>query len=870
MDLREINQAYAKVKKFYLGAAPLPKNDLATEVVEAVGKFGYLPIPYDLAKQQLSAHAILAGLEQIWHREGSMADGEFTTTEVSPLRRLGYSDPAWMTREQHKIESLNLMGLTENKAGKVEGCFANLLVKLLTSPAGTPQEKIAATTFYLLPPYQRDGAFNSAYCPASSSIDPALEDVVLKEQTGLDVEQQLQLFIALANLAGHPVVIDLLPQAGRYSKTVLVAPECFRWFHLPELLPPLKQKAVEVVKRLGSSIKGINPQALPLAGAALLEDIEGAPITYSQENWETSLKSGVRILYHEIARTVLKAEKPRPNSAEGLPLLKLQQQIRDQFAKLDLPQTLGRFSLLDSQRSLFLQTFIMFCEADCLLEEFRIEQTNQQMSEENQARMAVLIRDQIRQSLGRDLASEQELDPRSHLDLIAILQQNGWWPVEGGSWNSAYHPVFHRLSPNQGSGSYPVNDHYSYKGQLVNAFTGDMDIVAPWYFAFLDKAKRQDNLNHKVIDKYLDYCLSLYKRLRPNGFRIDHLDHSADCPFSLSKDGNPISYRAPLEVFRKISDTIRRQYDATFILFAEYMGWGDATHPNLYQAYHEHGIHLAISTDVVGEFRANAAVIVQEGNEVLSRYNQRATVTPLFSTTRILDNHDRSHPDILPALSNFTPERALLKWVKCLFLPGGRLAQRPVLYLDGNQTHTPNQAFADTFLKALTLTRNDNWQFFATFDSLLRFSLQDKTLMYGQARLLENSVTVRRIETTKPAINNTVSTWVVWPAVEHDSPLLVVAHEEIDDKTTAVASAPVLEVLLPAGLAPASELRMPKAGQLSDAVEDWLLAMPEVQEQSASELARFTFAWREDGRGVMCLPFLSPNHFRIFRLKRVN
>jgi hypothetical protein len=36
-------------------------------------------------------------------------------------------------------------------------------------------------------------------------------------------------------LAGHPVIYDVLPQTGRFSKAVLASPEIARWYDVRKL-----------------------------------------------------------------------------------------------------------------------------------------------------------------------------------------------------------------------------------------------------------------------------------------------------------------------------------------------------------------------------------------------------------------------------------------------------------------------------------------------------------------------------------------------------------------------------------------------------------------------------------------------------------
>ena len=89
------------------------------------------------------------------------------------------------------------------------------------------------TTIYLIPFHPRE--FGCAYLPKSSEVSEALLDKNIEELTGLDAKGQVKLFIELAQLAGHPVIYDILPQTGRFSKAVLANPFIARWFDIPKL-----------------------------------------------------------------------------------------------------------------------------------------------------------------------------------------------------------------------------------------------------------------------------------------------------------------------------------------------------------------------------------------------------------------------------------------------------------------------------------------------------------------------------------------------------------------------------------------------------------------------------------------------------------
>ena len=82
--------------------------------------------------------------------------------------------------------------------------------------------------------------------PKSSEVSEALLDKEIQELTGLDAKGQVKLFIQMAQLAGHPVIYDILPQTGRFSKAVLANPHIARWFDIILLQKELDKKVEEV------------------------------------------------------------------------------------------------------------------------------------------------------------------------------------------------------------------------------------------------------------------------------------------------------------------------------------------------------------------------------------------------------------------------------------------------------------------------------------------------------------------------------------------------------------------------------------------------------------------------------------------------
>ena len=202
------------------------------ELSKLIKKYGYLPYPYIKALEELSPAEILFGLEIKWQNNGIFKDKKFTfkNSEISPLARNNIKNSSWIQKEGHDIKLINLAGLGDGNKTKETGKFMDWLRQLLILPSGNLDNNIFSTTIYLIPFHPRE--FGCAYLPKSSEISEKLFDENIEKITGLNAKEQVQTFIMLAQLAGHPVIYDILPQTGRFSKAVLANPEIARWFDI--------------------------------------------------------------------------------------------------------------------------------------------------------------------------------------------------------------------------------------------------------------------------------------------------------------------------------------------------------------------------------------------------------------------------------------------------------------------------------------------------------------------------------------------------------------------------------------------------------------------------------------------------------------
>ncbi|MBQ6516736.1 hypothetical protein IJI31_06105, partial [bacterium] len=243
-----LNEIYSKLKEKY--SFDNISDDRKNELSSLIGKFGYLPYPYIKALEELSYEEILFGLEMKWQANGIFEDSEFkfTNDKISVLARNGVKNSSWIQKEGHDIKLINLAGLKNGNITKDTGKFMDWLRQLLILPTGNIDNRIFNTTIYLIPFHPRE--FGCAYLPKSSDISEKLFDKEIFDLTGMDAKEQVKTFIELAQLAGHPVIYDILPQTGRFSKAVLANPEIARWYDINALNIELDKRIETISKNM--------------------------------------------------------------------------------------------------------------------------------------------------------------------------------------------------------------------------------------------------------------------------------------------------------------------------------------------------------------------------------------------------------------------------------------------------------------------------------------------------------------------------------------------------------------------------------------------------------------------------------------------
>ena len=642
---KEINALYSKLKELY------NYDDIAQErkqeLARLIEKNGYLPYSYIQALEELSDAEVLWGLEQKWAANRVFADGEFSfeNENISPVKRAGFDNPDWIKKEQHDIKLINLAGLGNGNVTHEPGKLIDWLRKLLILPVGRPDKKVLSTTLYLIPFHPRE--FGCAYLPTSLDISPNLEDKNVKEKTGMDAKKQVQLFVNLAQLAGHPVIYDVLPQTGRFSKMVLANPWIARWYDINALM----QKIETGVDSVSAKLKSDN-------------EFDADDIDIVADIYKSTLKNG---------------------SCD------LSEHYRNIYEKLD----------------------------EALLP-LKKEISNKMLEKDEQTKLNKRAKEVVARILGTKPSKNlKESDITKQGEIIRTLIDEGLWPAPGGAWCSAGIPIFDKMSEH---GDFPMFRHYDCNGKDVTDFA-NLDCQTPFYFVFLENGK----YNTPVIDAYIDYLRELQKDYNFDGFRVDHIDHVVD--EVSQKDCVPISYRAPAYVLGKANQVLKNK-TPYFATLAEYMLWD-----RFFKEYHE-DMHFDIlwGNDIISQSSKNPEEIMRNNHE-LAEYNEKSPDKEPLSILKTYNNQDGEFRSIDQYPGQLGEDGAMFKWFKFKFLPGGKNANRPVMYIDGDESFTKT-GIEGAIGAEISMPRSRNDEFFKKFNAIGRFALDCELTREGEAQII--------------------------------------------------------------------------------------------------------------------------------------
>lgn len=634
----QINDVYSKLRVIY------NYDEVSEERKETLSalmnKYGYLPYPHVKALEELSPAEVLFCLETKWKNEETFDGTNFKITSVSPLARRNIKKADWIKKEGHEIKLINLSALGDGNKSDEVGRFIDWLKQLLILPTGNLEKEIFATTIYLIPFHERE--FGCAYLPTSTDVSSNLADTKLREELKLSAKEQVQAFVSLAQLAGHPVIYDVLPQTGRFSKIVLANPHIARWFDIKELQKKINNCTELVAKELEKKFDK--------------DDIEIVKDIYKQNSCG-DLSEDYKRIYDEFEKELAKLKKT--NSKEMLKKdnqLKIQKRVKEIIA-----------NILEIK-------------------------PNQALKEEEITKQA---------------------------EIVQVLMKEGLWTAPGGAWCSAGVPMFDKMSE---CSSYPLFKHFDYKDKDVSEFA-NLDCQTPFYFVFLENGQ----YNKPVIEFFVDFVKKIQADYNFDGIRIDHVDHIID-EVSV-KNGIPISYRIPALALSEINSALKVKLPY-FASLAEYMLGG-----NFLKEYHEDmKFDVLWGNDIPAQHEKTPEKIVED-NQYLANYNTKNFKIDNLSVLKTYNNQDGEFSviDQYPALLG--REGALFKWFKYKCLPGGKYAQRPLLYVDGDESFTKT-GIERTIGNEVSMKREKDYEFFKKFDAISRFAKSQELITDGEAQIM--------------------------------------------------------------------------------------------------------------------------------------
>ncbi|MBQ8887212.1 MAG: hypothetical protein IJY61_05870 [Candidatus Gastranaerophilales bacterium] len=637
------NNLYGKVKDLYnKEAIPKKRKD---ELSKQIEKYGYLPTPHAKALENLTPAEVIFCLEKKLELNGSLKDDKLhiKDNKISPVQRQGFKNSDWIKQEQHDIKLVNLAALGDGVKDTAPAKFIDWLTQIVILPSGNLEKNILSTTIYLIPFTPRD--FGNAYLSASvEEVSSKLTDKTLKE-IGISGKEQIQLFIALAQLAGHPVIYDVIPQCGRYSKTVMARPEIARWVDVKFLTEEIS--------------KSLNLVALKLS-----QELDEDDVTIVRNIYKTTLKSGSVDL-----------------SAEFKP-------IYDRFTYE--------------------------------LEAKRKELSNYMTKKEEQKKLQKRVKNIVAEIEGvKPNKINKDFDITKRGEIIKALMEEGLWTLPDGAWCSSGIPVFEKMSE---CGSYPIFKHFNDKGHDVSKFAGS-DCQTPFFFVNLENGE----YNMPVINYYVDYLQELQQDYNFDGFRITHTDFVVD--EMSEKDLRPISYRAPRFLLTQINETMKKNVPY-FAVMAEYRLWN-----SYYKEYHQDmKFDLLWGNDTKTDYEKNPTEVINNNRE-LQDYNSNYSQNSLLSVLKTYNNQDGDFRTVNRYLGLMDRDEAIFKWFKFRFLPGGRLAQRPIMYVDGDESFSKD-GIEFTIQDEVSLIRNDDEYFYNKFDAIRRLAIKDELTIDGEAQVI--------------------------------------------------------------------------------------------------------------------------------------
>lgn len=292
--------------------------------------------------------------------------------------------------------------------------------------------------------------------------------------------------------------------------------------------------------------------------------------------------------------------------------------------------------------------------------------------------------------------SQIKLQKRVKGKTVEELQKEGLWTVPVGAKKAIGLPVFDYMNKED---NYPVFKHYDENGADISE-TVKNDLQTPAYFMNTEK----QDLNKNVVKYFIGLGNQYLDDYGFDGLKVNYLKNTFD------KNAND---KIPAEFLSEFNKEMKKR-NITMIAGGKY---------NNFREYQDLGFDI-----IWNENKNQTPKEMLEDCEKLGNYNTEDLKIKNLSAIKVF--HDRF------ASLDMSKEDLLFKWFCMHFLPSGRNAKMPILYLDGDENGYNNE-FVDSLFNDIKLGKNQNNDYNKKFNAIIKFASDFKLVKDGEANIIE-------------------------------------------------------------------------------------------------------------------------------------
>jgi hypothetical protein len=155
---------------------------------------------------------------------------------------------------------------------------------------------------------------------------------------------------------------------------------------------------------------------------------------------------------------------------------------------------------------------------------------------------------------------------------------------------------------------------------------------------------------------------------------------------------------------------------------------------NFLKEYHDDmAFDILWGNDIISQFCKTPQEIMYN-NQSLEQFNSDYDENTKLSILKTYNNQDGEFRAIDQYPGQLGKDGALFKWFKYKFLPGGKLAQRPVMFIDGDESFTKN-GIEKVIGEEISMQREKHYDFFNKFNAINKFALKNELTREGEAQI---------------------------------------------------------------------------------------------------------------------------------------